>query len=298
MVQDIAPSLYKKVEREFNVRMDKDRTVQRVLKRVRDGTATQTDVAAYADRVGIHSSGALRKFVKADNLPEGKLYWNIADRTIRPQLEAQHALIIDAAQKTQKTINAAAGYNIAPASPSINGRKVYNILNAAVFDGADLDAVLHEPVITMARAAYDTFQYKNAENMASLGVNQIIIREYDGVGLHNGRTPCQFCIDRAGTWSYWDGIDAGVFQRHDGCGCTVTVVYESGVRQDPWTKAEWDERKGEERAAAIEEKQKELMAQAEKHKADIKEREVFIREQMNNGMTAKSAYAAYLQQAK
>ena len=286
MAQDVAPALSNKIDRDFERRMENDRTVQRILNRIRDGTATQGDVSEYAARVGRHSSAAMRGVLTPENLPDGKLYWNIADRTIRPRLESNHGLVLNAAKKTQKQINTAAGYNINPPTTKINNWQVSNLLNSATMDGANLDAVLHEPVITLARKSYDDFQKSNVEQMQALGVRAIVHREYDGVGLHDGKLPCQWCIDRAGTYeSVGSAQEAGAFERHDGCGCTVEVIYDDGVKQDPWTKAEWDEAQGESRKASIEAKQKELLERTKSHKEDVTAREYFVRQKMNQGMT-------------
>lgn len=299
MAQDVAPTLSSKIEKDFEKSMENDRTVQRILKRIRDGTATQADVSEYAARVGKHSSAAMVGVLTPENLPDGKLYWNIADRTIRPRLEGDHKLVLSAARSTQKTINKSYGLNIDPPTTKINGRKVYNLLNTVTMDGANIESVLTEPVITLARTAYDGFQETNVQQMQQLGVAVIVNRTYDGVGLHDGKEACQWCIDRAGTFEgYSEAYDVGAFERHDGCGCTVEVIYKDGTVMDPWTKAEYDERTAEARAAAIEARQQELLDAAKNHKGDIASREVFIRKQMNQGMTAKSAYENYWKQVK
>ena len=78
----------------------------------------------------------------------------------------------------------------------------------------------------------------------------------------------------------------------------MEVIYKDGTVMDPWTKAEYDERTAEARAAAIEARQQELLDAAKNHKGDIASREVFIRKQMNQGVTAKSAYENYWKQVK
>ncbi len=69
---------------------------------------------------------------------------------------------------------------------------------------------------------------KNVEISESVGMETVVIREYDGVGVHDGKTPCQWCLDRAGSWSYEDAQANGVWERHEGCGCTITYVTKKG----------------------------------------------------------------------
>ena len=65
-------------------------------------------------------------------------------------------------------------------------------------------------------------KYANAEAAANMGLETHIVRTYDGVGLHNGKDPCKWCMDRAGDWTdYQSAYDAGCFERHPGCGCRI-----------------------------------------------------------------------------
>ena len=294
MAKDVAPELADAIERAFEKQLASDRTVQRILRHVRDGTVTQAEVSVYAGRVGIAGSNALRSVLLTDNLPEGKLYWNIAERTIMPQLERQHALVQVAARSAEKDMTRKAGMNITPPKTSINRQRVNGIMNLATAENANLDAVLGEPVITMTRAAYDSFQEDAVRQMQSLGVKVVVRRDYDGVGLHDGKQPCTWCMERAGVYEgYGEAADAGAFERHDGCGCTVEVIYEGGTSVDPWTKAAWETGKTEERANAIEAVREERRQAVLNRPSRVQARELYIREQVNKGMTVKSAIRSY-----
>lgn len=290
MAKDVAPDLNRAIESNFERRLENDRTVQRILKRVQQGKATQADVSAYAARVGRASSGAMRDVLIAENLPEGKLYWNIAERTILPQLEKDHQLVLEAGQAVQKNINKASGLGVKIPSTKLDPERARGIMNLACAEGANLDSVLGEPVITLARAAYDNFQEANVQQMQALGVEVIVNRVYDGVGLHDGKDACQWCLERAGTY---EGYESQAFERHDGCGCTVEVIYKNGTIMDPWTKAEYKERTAEARAAAIEAKQQEYLDRAQNTSSRVHDREVYIREQMIQGKTVNSAIRSY-----
>lgn len=299
MVNDVAPDLAKAIEKSFERRMSNDKTVQRILRHVRDGTVTQAEVSAYAGRVGIAGSGALREVLVSEALPDGKLYWNIAERTILPQLERQHSLVNVAARTAQTAYNKQTGLGISSPVTSINIERVRGIMNMACADGANLDAVLGEPVITMARSAYDGFQEEAVSRMQSLGVQVIVRRDYDGVGLHDGKTPCSWCMERAGVFEgYSEAKDAGAFERHDGCGCTVEVIYDNGVSADPWSKATWETGNAEERAETIEAVRQERLNFIADRPSRVREREVYIREQVNRGMTVKSAVRSYYNKSR
>ena len=76
--------------------------------------------------------------------------------------------------------------------------------------------------------AVDDAIRENVEISESVGMETVVIREYDGVGVHDGKTPCQWCLDRAGSWSYEDAQANGVWERHEGCGCTITYKTKKG----------------------------------------------------------------------
>lgn len=293
MAKDVAPDLYKDIEKSFDRRMEGDGTVQRIEARIKAGKATQADMSAYASKVGIHTGGAFKEVLTPGNLPDEKLYWNIAERTIAPRLKEDHEMVLSRAKDTQISINKAAGVGLKPPSTPLNQDRVRMLMNMACAEDADLAAVFGDPVLTITRQMYDDFQFENAKNCNNAGIDTYIVREYDGVGLHDGKDSCQFCIERAGTWSYEDARENDVYRRHTGCGCTLTTEYR-GRKQDAWSKATWTGDDPEARKSAIEAKKQEMMEKASRHKGYARERETFIRERMNNGMTAKDAYSAWL----
>lgn len=80
----------------------------------------------------------------------------------------------------------------------------------------------------------DDYLKENAEFHEKSGLSIKVKREYDGVGLHNGKDDCQFCRQRCGEWdNYRDAYDAEAFVRHPGCGCEIEYVTAKGekVRQ-------------------------------------------------------------------
>lgn len=294
MAKDVAPDLYNDIQKSFERRMEGDGTVQRIEARIKAGKATQADMSAYASKVGIHTGGAFKEVLTPGNLPDGKLYWNIAERTIAPRLEEDHALVLDRAKKTQEALNKKAGIGIKPPDTKLDPERVRGIMNMATAEGADLSAVFGDPVTTVARQMYDDFQYQNADNCDKLGVNQVVVREYDGVGLHDGKDTCEWCESRAGTWTMDDAKRNGVFERHPGCGCTTTVEYKNGYRSDAWSKAMWKGNDPEERTKAIALARREQLENMQRTAKGNRERELFIRDQMYKGATANSALKAWL----
>ena len=66
----------------------------------------------YAEEVGRALSEAFQSNLSGDTLPDGRMYWNLADRVIRPLQEEDHALVSEAARQVQQQLNEAAGIGI------------------------------------------------------------------------------------------------------------------------------------------------------------------------------------------
>lgn len=292
-MEDVAPKLYAQIRKIFDAAVDADPRLRRVENRIRDGTATQKDVLLYSQRLGKHASDACKAVLVAENLPDGKLYYNIGERTVKKLIQENEASILAVASKQNAAMNANAGIGLKAKKPKRD--RAESLVSAMCNDEVDAEGVLRllgDPMITVHATVVDDFIQENAEVAAKAGIEVEIIREYDGVGLHGGKDACEFCLSREGRWSYGEAYDNGVFERHTGCGCTVTYVYGS-FSQDVWSKASWQTGDDEARKEAIKNKQDELLRNTKRKSEHARERERFLREQMNSGKTFSDAWAAY-----
>lgn len=231
-MEDISPELYSKIIKTYTDASRADSKLIALAKKIKAGKGTQADLAAASERLGKHASNALRETLLLENLPDNKMYWNIADKTIRPLLENVHTVVNGLATYELRAEDIRHGVNVAVKvgrDPYEHIRTVMGFASNSATQ-AELDAALTEPIKTTALDFLDDFQSTNAEERAGVGVKQYVVRTYDGVGLKAG--DCHWCIDRAGTWDYEDAKNNGVFERHPGCGCTIEVVYEDDLKQD------------------------------------------------------------------
>lgn len=292
-MEDVAPKLYSQIRNLFDKDVDADPQLRRVENRIRDGTATQKDVLLYSQRLGKHASEACKAVLVPENLPDGKLYYNIGERTVKRLIQENEAEIISCASKQNAAMNKAAGVGLKAKKPKRD--RAESLVSAMCNDDADAEVVarlLGEPMVTVHATVVDDFIQANAEVAYKAGLEPMIIREYDGVGIHDGKDACQWCLSRAGRWSYGEAYDNGVFERHTGCGCTTTYVY-GDFSQDVWSKAQWETGNNEARKEAIKDKQDELLRNTKRKSETRTVRERFIREQMNSGKTFSDAWAAY-----
>lgn len=109
---DIAPELYEKVKADFEAFALRDRTVRRARFKASKGTATYVDAYEYAGALGKCLSRAFQKNINEEALPDGKMYFNIAERVVRPLLEELEDNVRELSRQVQKGLNEQAGLGL------------------------------------------------------------------------------------------------------------------------------------------------------------------------------------------
>ncbi|MDO4393577.1 MAG: hypothetical protein Q4C80_04115 [Bacillota bacterium] len=111
-MQDVSQELYKKIREEFNSKVNKDSEIIKIRKKIEAETADLGNISLYARRLGELASETLIDCLDEDKLPNGILYWNIAERTILPLLKNVHEIVNEAAITVQKNIDTKSGIGI------------------------------------------------------------------------------------------------------------------------------------------------------------------------------------------
>lgn len=242
MAEDISPELYSQIKTRFNTSARTDKRLQALINSIKNGTATQSTVAEYTERIGKHASDAFKAVLTPENLPNETLYWNIAEKTIKPLMLENYERINNAAIMTQASIDKAIEINVGIVKGGYPENRVDQVMNFAVDAGTGepLRNALSDPVVTGHQKFFDDFLKENARLRSELGLHAVVTRIYDGVGLHDRRQVCSWCLERAGTWDYDSANQNGVFERHPGCGCTITYTTSKGHQvQTDWTTNTW-----------------------------------------------------------
>lgn len=240
-MEDISPQLYKRIQYRMKQMLSRDMDL---VKKIRSGRASQRDVAKYADRVGRAASIAFKEVLRLEDLPDGKLYWNIAEKTIGQTLEGIYDDVNTVAAIQMRAEDIKKGFRLGIKQGIKPDKRIREVLEMAVkqtTQGA-LDNAMTDPVISTARKYYDDFQRENGDARNALGFGEVVIRHYDDKGLHNGKTPCMWCLQREGTFTIQEAHLLGVFERHPGCGCIIEVITPDKTQvQTDWTRNEWTE---------------------------------------------------------
>ena len=129
MAKDVVPALAETIDTTFSSLVSADAVIRAFNSKLAKGTATQRDVFNYTSRLGLHASKSLTLCLKPDNLPDGKMYWNIATRTIKPLLQRVHEMINDAANAVQSIEDRKANIGIKPKSAPFPDDRISDLLN-------------------------------------------------------------------------------------------------------------------------------------------------------------------------
>ncbi len=238
-MEDIAPKLYEKIKNEFQSRFEKSKKIKALRKKIEKGESTYKDAGAFAIETGEILSDVFLNHFSSDTLPNGRLYYNIADRVVRPMLEEDYNLISDHAAEVQKILNRKAKIGIKSIKPELNQDKVQGIIDIVSgkdkFD--DIAYMLRDPIVNFSQTIIDDTVRANADFQYKAGLNPEIIR------ISTGKC-CKWCDKLAKTYKYEDVSDTGneVFRRHERCRCIVEYDGKNGKIQNVHTK-QWSKSK-------------------------------------------------------
>lgn len=129
MAKDVAPALAEGIDATFSSLVSADAVIRSFNSKLAKGTATQRDVFNYTSRLGLHASKSLTLCLKPDNLPDGKMYWNIATRTIKSLLQRVHGMVIEAAIAVQTAEDLRNGIGVKPMAVDFPEERINDLLN-------------------------------------------------------------------------------------------------------------------------------------------------------------------------
>lgn len=232
---DIGAELLEKIRTEFRKSCKADKYIQSFLKKIDGGTAEMEEVALLSKRLGLRASQAIGAYVNASALPDGKMYYNIADTILTGVLKDNYDVINSAAAECQKALDKTAGINITPQQAAFPTERVQAVVNAASAPDIAEEVMIRRmtaPAQNITESFYNDYVQKNVKLRSDAGLDCYIIRND-----HGGC--CKWCSKLAGKYHYPEDVPKDVYRRHDNCGCTVT--YLNGRKaQNVWSKTKWN----------------------------------------------------------
>lgn len=232
---DIGAELLEKIRAEFQKTCKADKYIQSVLKKIEGSTAKMEEVATLSKRLGLRASQAIGTYVNAGALPDGKMYYNIADTILSGVLKDNYDIINSAAAECQKALDRKAGINIRPQQAEFPAERIQAVANAASIPDIAEEVMIRRmtsPTQNITESFYNDYVEANVKFRSDAGLDCYIIRND-----HGGC--CKWCSKLAGKYHYPEDVPKDVYRRHDNCGCTVT--YLNGRKaQNVWSKTKWN----------------------------------------------------------
>lgn len=222
-MEDIAPELLARIEQEFEEQFKSDSLLADLAAKLEAGTATHAEAYEYAGRVGEILTDAYQHNIVSSSLPDGKLWYNIANRVITPTIENNYDIISKYVTDVQTNLNKAAGLGIKAMPPDMDvSDKIQGIVNRVSSEESydDVKWILQEPVKTFGRNVVDASISANVDFQGKAGLTPKVVRKSSG-------SCCKWCMSLVGTYTYPD-VPKDVYRRHDNCRCTVNYDPGSG----------------------------------------------------------------------
>lgn len=236
MVEDIVPSLLKKIKSEFEgARLDSE-VLKDLLSKLQHSKASYLDANKYAIEIGEILSKALGASLTNETLPDGKMYYNIAQRVLTDVLGRNYELVSDYAEQVQKNLNSEAKIGLAAQVPELNQDRIDGLVNRLASEESfdDVKWLLVDPIVIFSQSIVDDSIRKNAEFHHKVGLSPKIVRRVVG-------HPCKWCKSLEGSYNYPE-VPKDIYRRHGNCRCTVDYHPGNGKKQNVHTKKWTDEK--------------------------------------------------------
>ena len=211
MVKDIVPDLLTKIQTEFEeARLDSE-VLKSLLSKLQSKSAGYLDANEYAIELGEILSKVLRGSVSPSNLPDGKMYYNIAKRLLTETLGRNFELISGYAQQVQKNLNEEAKIGLRVQVPELNQDRIAGLVNriSSEAEFSQIAWILKEPIVNFSQSIIDDSIQKNAEFQKKVGLAPVIER-------HSTGHCCDWCQSLVGKYLYGEE-PLGFYRRHQRC---------------------------------------------------------------------------------
>lgn len=231
MIKDIVPGLLELIEKEFDEKTRNSEVLRKAIQDLGDKKATYKSAHLFAIEVGEILSEVLKTHITVETLPNGRIYFNIANRVLNSTMKKNYDLITGYAIDVQTELNHAAGLKLKGQAPKLNQSRIDGMVERlSTEEFEDIKWMLDEPVKNFSQSIVDDTARANMTFQAKAGLKPKVRR----IVVANC---CDWCKEIEGTYEYADA-PYNIYQRHRYCRCRVEFYPGDGRMQDAHTK-EW-----------------------------------------------------------
>lgn len=242
MDNDIVPALLETISKEFDEQTFSSLKLKKALNLLKNKQATYLDVNDFAVEIGEILAKVLNSNITLNVLPDGKMYFNIAERILNTTMQKNHELISNFAVDVQTDLNRIAGLKLKGQKPELNQDRIDGIINR-ISSGENFDDIkwlLDEPLINFSQSIVDDAIKTNVDFQFKAGLQPKITRRVSGHA-------CDWCKNLAGTYDYPYDIPDDLYRRHERCRCTVEYNPKDGRGMQNSHSKKWRMQKRQEK---------------------------------------------------
>ena len=234
MENDVLPSILQEVQERFERDFGKSEIVRNAFATLKAKKATYKTANEFAIEIGEILSKVLGASLSADKLPDGKMYYNIAQRLLTDVLGRNYELVSGYASDVQKNLNSEAKIGLTAQVPELNQDRIDGLVNRLASEESfdDVKWLLDDPIVNFSQSIVDDSIRKNVEFHHKVGLSPKIVRRVVG-------HPCKWCKSLEGSYNYPE-VPKNIYRRHGNCQCTVDYHPGNGKKQNVHTKS-WAE---------------------------------------------------------
>lgn len=211
---DIVPELLATITKDFEKHIENNREIDKLLKLIQSGNATYKQADEYAVWIGKMLSLVIEKNITSDILPDGKMYYNIAERILGDRLKANYDLITSVTNQVQTSINKRASIGVKAVTPELNQSRIDGLVDRLSAEEYDkIKWITDEPIVNFGQAIVKDSVKKNSEFLSGLGLSVKVQRIVSG-------DCCEWCQEVAGIYDSRDASD-DIYRGHERCRCYV-----------------------------------------------------------------------------
>lgn len=231
---DVLPKLLQEVKNEFELAFGESEIIRNAFATLKAKKATYKTANEFAIEIGEILSKALGASLSAEKLPNGKMYYNIAQRLLTDVLGRNHELVSGYASDVQKNLNSEAKIGLTAQVPELNQDRIDGLVNRLASEESfdDVKWLLDDPIVNFSQSIVDDSIRKNVEFHHKVGLSPKIVRRVVG-------HPCKWCKSLEGSYNYPE-VPKNIYRRHGNCRCTVDYHPGNGKKQNVHTKS-WAE---------------------------------------------------------
>ena len=209
------------------------RAANLVFKRLMEATETARsyeDAYAVAKRAGFMMEDSIMESWNKIMGENSRVYASTMKEVLYKITDDMDSDVLTACVNVQGNKNKAAGIGLKPQEAVPSGDEL-KIIGEQMDDKPIED--IKGQLATYAHKVVDLTMTSNMNLAMDVGFKIRVTRKYDGVGLRRGTRNaerCAYCLERSGTRTFETTAEvsgAGVFARHDGCGCTIDYENEA-----------------------------------------------------------------------